>query len=261
VKTDGATGGAAGALRSVWSEVGGLRWHALAAPRPHGTGPRQIVLVHGLGVSSRYMRPAAERLARSVGVSAPDLPGFGRSAKPGHALDVHELADALARWMDANRVERPTLVGHSFGCHVVVDLAARRPERVARVVLAAPMADPRSRTATRQVIRLLADAAREPVSLVPLAAADYLRAGLVRAARTLRFALRYELEDVLPRVRAPARVVRGERDPLVPHWWAREVARLLPAGELTTISGAAHAINYSRPDEFARLVLDFHGRE
>ena len=207
------------------------------------------------------MRPAAERLARDVGVSAPDLPGSGRSAKPGQALDVRQLADALARWMELNGVERPTLVGHSFGCHVVVDLAARRPGAVSRVVLAAPMADPRARTATRQILRLLIDAPREPVSLVPLAAADYLRAGLLRAARTLRFALLYELEDVLPSVRAPALVVRGARDPLVPHWWAREVARLLPAGGLSTLEGAAHAFNYSRPEEFARLVLDFHGRE
>lgn len=207
------------------------------------------------------MRPAAERLARSVAVSAPDLPGSGRSEQPAHALDVRELADALARWMEVNGVARPTLVGHSFGCHVVVDLAARRPEAVARVVLAAPMADPRARTFPRQIARLLLDAPREPLSLVPVAAADYLRGGLVRAARTLRFALDYELEDVLPAVRAPALVVRGSRDPLVPGWWAREVARLLPAGELFTIEGAAHAFNYSRPEEFARLVLDFHGRE
>lgn len=207
------------------------------------------------------MRPAAERLARSVAVSAPDLPGFGRSAQPAHALDVRELSDALARWMELNRVVRPTLVGHSFGCHVVADLAARRPDAVARVVLAAPMADPRARTFPRQIIRLLLDAPREPPSLVFVVAADYLRAGLVRAARTLRFALGYELEDVLPDVRVPALVVRGSRDPLVPGWWAREVARLLPAGELFTMEGAAHAFNYSRPEEFARLVLDLHGRE
>ena len=207
------------------------------------------------------MRPAAERLARHAAVFAPDLPGFGRSAKPERALDVRELADALSRWMDASGIERPTLVGHSFGCHVVADLAARRPEAVSRVVLAAPMADPRSRTAARQIARLLIDAPREPLSLVAVVTSDYLRAGLVRAARTLRFALRYDLEDVLPRVSAPGLVVRGARDPLVPRWWAREAARLLPAGELRTVEGAAHAFNYSRPDEFARLVLDFHARE
>lgn len=207
------------------------------------------------------MRRAAGLIARDATVFAPDLPGFGRSAKPERALDVRELSDALARWMESNRVELPTLVGHSFGCHVAVDLAARRPEKVSRLVLAAPMADPRSRAPARQIARLLLDATREPLSLVPIAASDYLRAGLVRAARTLRFALRYELEDVLPRVAAPALVVCGARDPLVPGWWAREVARLLPAGELLTVEGAAHAFNYSRPGEFARLVLDFHGRQ
>ena len=261
MRNDGATPAPAGDLVSVWSEVDGLRWHALAAPGSPDTRTRRIVLVHGLGVSSRYMRPAAERLARAARVYVPDLPGFGLSAKPEHALDVSELADALARWMELSGIERPTLVGHSFGCHVVVALTSTHPEKISRVVLAAPMADPRSRTAARQITRLLLDATREPLSLVPLAAADYLRAGLIRAARTLRFALRYELEDVLPSVSAPALVVRGGRDPLVPHWWAREVARRVPAGELITVEGAAHAVNYSHPDEFARLVLDLHDRE
>lgn len=247
-------------LSSVWSEVDGLRWHALAAPGPAGMGRRHVVLVHGLGVSSRYMRPAAEKIARRAAVSAPDLPGFGRSAKPERALDVPELADALSRWMESNHIKRPTLVGHSFGCHVVADLALRRPGQVARIVLAAPMADPRARTALRQIARLLLDAPREPLSLIPVAAGDYLRAGFIRAARTLRFALRYELEDVLPRVVTPALVVGGGRDPLVPHWWAREASRLLPAGELFTLREAAHAFNYSMPAELARLVLEFDGR-
>ena len=237
MKNEDATAAPPGILRSVWSEVDGLRWHSLAAPGPPGTRPRPIVLVHGLGVSSRYMRPAAERLAQSVPVYAPDLPGFGRSAKPERALDVRGLADALARWMELSGIGWPTLVGHSFGCHVVADLAARQPDAISRVVLAAPMADPRSRTAARQLARLLLDAAREPLSLIPLAASDYLRAGLIRAARTLRFALRYRLEDVLPGAPAPALVVRGERDPVVPHWWAREVAWRLPTGELFTVEG------------------------
>jgi pimeloyl-ACP methyl ester carboxylesterase len=259
VREGDAAGARVGSLSSVWSEVHGLRWHALAAPGPPDVPLRHIVLVHGLGVSSRYMRPAAEILAQTVCVSAPDLPGFGRSAKPARALDVPELADTLSRWLDSNRIGRPTLVGHSFGCHVVADLALRRPELIERIVLAAPMADPRARTVPRQIARLLLDATREPLSLIPLAAGDYLRAGFIRAARTLRFALRYELEDVLPRVRVPALVLGGGRDPLVPYWWAREASRLLPAGELFALRGAAHAFNYSAPAEFAHLVLKFAG--
>jgi pimeloyl-ACP methyl ester carboxylesterase len=62
-----------------------------------------VVLVHGIGVSSRYMTPIAIELAATCKVYAPDLPGFGLSAKPSRILDVPALADALAAWMRALR--------------------------------------------------------------------------------------------------------------------------------------------------------------
>lgn len=55
-----------------------------------------VALVHGLGLSGRYMLPTARHLAPHFPVYVPDLPGFGDSSKPAKALDVPALADALA---------------------------------------------------------------------------------------------------------------------------------------------------------------------
>ena len=52
----------------------------------------------------------------------------------------------------------------------------------------------------------------------------------------------------------PTLVVRGERDPIVPQYWAEEVARILPRGRLAVVPEAGHALNYSRPHDLARLV-------
>lgn len=242
----------------MWVEAGGLRLHALAATgagrEPSG---EPLVLVHGLGVSSRYMRRAVVELAPHFDVYAPDLPGCGRSERPARAPGVTELADALAAWMTAAGVERAALVGHSLGCQVVVDLAVRRPARVTRVVLAAPTGDPQRRSVLGQFGRLLLNALREPPSLVPLVVADYLRAGLVRGARTLAASMRERVEEKLPRVSAPALVVHGARDPIVSRRWAEEAARLLPHGRLAVIEGAAHALNYNSPEQFARVVREF----
>jgi alpha/beta hydrolase fold len=70
-----------------------------------------VVLVHGLVVASDYMLPTAERLAVHFPVYAPDLPGFGRSAKPPRAFDIIELADALAAWIRRSRAWASCLVG------------------------------------------------------------------------------------------------------------------------------------------------------
>jgi pimeloyl-ACP methyl ester carboxylesterase len=89
-----------------------------------------VVLVHGLVVASDYMLPTAERLAVHFPVYAPDLPGFGRSAKPSRAFDIIELADVLAAWIRALGLGRAVLLANSFGCQVVAECAVRHPDVV-----------------------------------------------------------------------------------------------------------------------------------
>jgi 2-hydroxy-6-oxonona-2,4-dienedioate hydrolase len=63
-------------LKSVWTRVGELRMHALAAAHPPESAAA-VVLVHGIVISSRYMVPTADRLAQLCRVYAVDLPGYG----------------------------------------------------------------------------------------------------------------------------------------------------------------------------------------
>src|SRR3712207_3371027 len=202
--------------------------HARVPVDPTPAGAPVVFLVHGLGVSSRYMAPPARRLAPAYRVYAPDLPGFGRSAKPPHVLTIAELADALAGWMDAVGIDRAALLGNSLGCQIIVDFALRHPERISRAVLVGPTMDRRARTALRQFWRLVLDTPREAPSQPLIVVRCYLQAGLRRAWRTLQYGLADPIEEKLPRVRVPTLVVRGARDPIVPHGWAEEVARLLP---------------------------------
>lgn len=216
-----------------------------------------IVLVHGLGVSSRYLMPTAELLSAHARVYAPDLPGFGLSDKTRRALTISELADALAAWMKANELEHAIMLGNSLGAQIIVDFAMRYPEHVERAVLVAPTIDPRARQFMRQLLRLMIDVLREPFSLYPIAAGDYLRAGLARGARTLKHALVDKIEDKLPLMHAPTLVVRGGRDPIVPQQWVEDATALLPSARLVVIPRAAHAVNYNSPVELAREVLRF----
>lgn len=66
-------------------------------------------------------------LASTVEVYAVDLPGFGLTDKPAEPLDVAGLADALAAWIRAAGLERPTLLANSVGCQIAVDCAVRHP--------------------------------------------------------------------------------------------------------------------------------------
>ena len=241
---------------SRFLQVGGLKVHVRVAAGPPAGG-RPLVLVHGLGVSSRYMVQLAGILGAGRPVYAPDIPGFGRSEKPPRALDVHGQAEFLAAWMPAAGLDRAAFFGHSLGSQVVADLACHHPRLVERLILAAPTIDDAERSVSRELLRLLRDVPREPLSLGPIVVADYLRAGLGRTLRTLRYALADRMEERLPALAMPALVTRGRRDPVVSEPWTEKVCRLLPQGRLAVLPRAAHALQFSFPRELAALLTPF----
>lgn len=216
-----------------------------------------MVLVHGYGVSSRYMVPIARRLAAERPVYAPDLPGHGRSEDPGRTLTVPELASVLHEWMAAAGLDRVALLGNSMGCQIAVELTLRHPERVDRLILVGPTVDPGARTFRRQFPRFVRTAFAERPSLLFWVAWDYLRAGPGRILREMDVAFADRIEDKLPLISKPSLVLRGERDAIVPQRWAEAVARGLGAGGVEVIRGAGHALNYSAADELMRRIRPF----
>lgn len=243
-------------LKGFWTPLDGQRVFARVSSG-HSLEPRTpFVLVHGLGVSSRYMVPTARRLAGYAPVYAPDLPGFGKSSHPSHALSVAELADVLVRWMRAVGIDRAALLGNSMGCQIIAHVAVAHPEMVERVIFVGPTMDDDAGALTL-VGRLLLDVLRELRRSLPLFVVDYLRAGLLRTVTTYRHALRDDTLRLYARMRQPTLVVRGERDPIAPQAWARRLTDLLPHGRLAVVPGAAHAVNYFAPEELTRLIRDF----
>lgn len=216
-----------------------------------------VVLVHGLSVSSGYMMPTAVRLAPYYHVYLPDLPGFGRSAKPPHILNVAELSDALAAWMQTMKLPSATLVGNSVGCQIIVNFALRHPECIERAILVSPTMDPKARTIHQEAGRLLLDTPCEPLHFLPVLLREYALAGIPRTIRTLQYAFEDPMEQHLPHVHVPTLVVRGSRDPIVPQDWVEKVNRLLPNSQLVVVQGAGHAVNFNSPDRLVCLVRSF----
>jgi pimeloyl-ACP methyl ester carboxylesterase len=246
-------------LRSLWWKVDGLPMHARVAndaPRPAAP---PVVLVHGLGVSGAYFVPAAQLLAADFAVYVPDLPGHGLSATPAAPPDIAGLARALIAWMDGADIGRASLVGHSMGCQIVVEAALRHPERIARLVLIAPVTDPAARSIPQQLGHLVESSIFERLALVPQVIKDYLRVG-TRIIPELRSTLSYPIETKLPEVRAPVMLIRGERDSIAPQAWVDEAARLLRA-PVHVIPRWSHAVHYSAPAEVVAAMRPFlaHG--
>ncbi|MCZ1014692.1 alpha/beta fold hydrolase [Streptomyces noursei] len=219
-------------------------------------------MMHGLGLSGRYLSPVARQLAAAGRtVVVPDLPGSVRSRFAVRSMpDIPELAAALGRWHTAAGLGRCAVVAHSVGCQVSTAFAARHPELVSRMVLIGPALDPSAPCLWRQLGRLLADASHEPVPLVSMAVADYLVTGPVRFLIGFRRALgdaEGPYRQRLSEMDVPTLVIRGSGDTLAPMEWTRYAASLLPRGRVAVVHGAAHAAHFSAPESVAALIEDF----
>ncbi|HET6231111.1 MAG TPA: alpha/beta hydrolase [Longimicrobiaceae bacterium] len=240
---------------SATKRVRAGRWNVRY--REAGEGP-PLVLVHGLGVSCDYWwRNGPALAAAGFRVLAPDLPGFGRTDGPAWGLTVPDQAEAVDCWAREMGIGPAAYAGHSLSCQAVVHLAAERPERVSALVLASPTGDRRSWRMTRELLSFAADVPRESWRLIPIVAQAYLRTNPLRYWRTWHSAGDDDPFLALPSVRAPALVVVGERDPVVPVDFARALADGLRDGRLVTIPSGAHAVIFGTADAFNREVVAF----
>ncbi|MCC6790387.1 MAG: alpha/beta hydrolase, partial [Thermomicrobiales bacterium] len=100
------------------------------------------------------------------------------------------------------------------------------------------------------------DGLREPPRLTALVLRDYLRAGLGRSVSTLRAMNAHPMPARLQSLSIPSLLVVGDRDPVVPRAWAREVIERLPRGRIVVIDDGTHGIQYAEPDALAGAIRD-----
>jgi pimeloyl-ACP methyl ester carboxylesterase len=186
----------------------------------------------------------------------PDLPGYGRSEIPDHVLDIPALAVALVAVLDALDIDQAVLVGNSMGCPIGLEVAHTTPERVHRLVLVSPAGGVHNRPLVRALGQLARDGIRESPRMLPVAVPDYVRFGPLNGLRLFRELTHYPSLERLLRTPVPTLAVLGVRDPLMASpARVREVVRLSPAHlTVALIDKAAHAVNFSHPEELAGTI-------
>lgn len=238
-----------------------------------GSGP-PLVLLHSVGDSSATWDPVLAALARRHLVVAPDLPGHGMSdPSPDSAGAVHDLLLALG-------IDRATVLGHSLGGAVALQLAQRSPDLVERLVLvggAMPASTPLLRILTLPGAVVALTMLAVPSVRLPVGAAAMLlrvlgtrlgadAAGLLRMVdarpdvaafvATLRAALGAQAAGPLPCDR-PTLLMWGERDAVVPVAHARRAHADMPGSRLELLAGAGHFPFQTDPVRFVARLVDF----
>jgi pimeloyl-ACP methyl ester carboxylesterase len=266
---------AAGDTRLTTNERLPVFWRS--AP-PCNADVAPALYLHGVPTSSDDWLPF---LQRSGGI-APDLPGFGRSGKPGYLrFTIDEYALFIERFLDGLEVERVRLLVHDWGA-VGLAFAQRHPERVERLVItnAVPLLPGYRwhRTAriwrtpvlgelamgatTRRVLKLSTRESNVTPGPLPDAWIDSVLAhfdqgtqrAILRLYRSSPSDVLASAGERLSRLEMPALVVWGTRDPYIPTRFATESARALPNSELVELEDAGHWWWLDRPDAIERVA-------
>jgi pimeloyl-ACP methyl ester carboxylesterase len=242
-----------------------------------GKGPA-LVLIPGTFADRRTWSRVIGRLSARFGCLLFDPRGTNETPDPGTPFTADDLASDVSAAMDAAKIERAHLVGHSLGAAVAVVLAARDPGRVRRLVACSPAAAPDAfLAAVFDVWTALADS-KLPDHAVHLGlllnafGRGAFENGTVRAIvdemdrhpmarptirRYIECDRRVDLNPVMRSVDASTLVTVGSQDALTGVDQARTVAAAIPGARLEVIDGAGHGPHLETPMTFARIVTSF----
>lgn len=225
---------------AIADHVDGISWRA------SGRNPR-VVLLHGLGIGSRYFRRLAAALSkRGIDAVAPDLPGIGSSTEV-EEMDMDVLARRVIEWARAAGVEGLVWVAHSTGCQLLDRVVRLGHPAIRSSVHVSPVWTRRRLPWLRLPLLLAWDALREPRSLIAEAIRAYWDAGLLRIVRHASVVAK---ELAREPVTSSALAVIGSRDALVDRERLAEVR--MPIVEIE----GAHGLVWSNPEGVADAIAE-----
>ena len=253
-----------------------------------------VVLVHGLSSTMGYWRYQVQALVESGRrVLALDLPGFGASDKPDAPYTPRWYSEVVLEWLEVQGLGPIPLAGHSMGGQVALHLVLQAPERISRLVLAAPagvetfspaaatwMRDywhaTRALEATPEEVRAnftaLAfnrvddDVLRLLDERVRLQRHPCYRDVSRAVSRCVRGMLDQPVAARLREISVPTLFIWGNRDRMIPNpvfnpgptrAIAERGAAAIPGSRLVVLPGAGHMVMHDDPRGFNSALIGF----
>ncbi len=260
-----------------------------------GNGKETILFIHGLGGTRQHWQQTLPALSSNYRVLAVDLPGYGDSRLQKVPQDsmLHYFSASLLALMDSLSIPEAHLVGHSMGGQIAMLFALEHPERVQKLVLAAPAGIETFTEAEGQGLRAFAantypqkpseaqirqnyalnfyqkpEAAegliQERLALNESAYFPTYANVLIKAVNGM---LDTPVASRLAELQAPVLLIFGKEDRLIPNRYlhpnlttealAQQAQQTLPKSQLLMLPNAGHLLMFEQPDAFNQALKDF----
>jgi pimeloyl-ACP methyl ester carboxylesterase len=234
---------------------------------------RTVVFIHGAGLDHSWFGLQSRYFGyHGFNVLALDLPGHGKSAGPA-LKSVPEMADWVIKVLDATKIQRANLVGHSMGTLISLDGAARYPQRVERIALIAtayPMkvgeafldAAKRNSYDAFDMSTIWGHAPQVPLGGNPNPGMWMYGDTQARLERLAPGVLHADLKACndyafAGDVKCPVLFILGKRDVMTPPRAAKGLQEKIPAAKTVVIGFSGHSLMAEAPDATLDALIDF----
>lgn len=230
---------------------------------------RPLILMHGWGCDHNTVRSIAATAAQTHTVYNIDFPGFGGSQEPPEVWGVELYTRLIEDLVRKEGLERPVLIGHSFGGRVSILYASRNEVDKVVLVDAAGIKPKRSLKYYLKVYSFKAgkrfwelllgkEKAQERVDRMRAkrGSSDYAGASPMMR-RILSKVVNEDLTDRLPLISAPTLLIWGENDTATPIADAKKMSRLIPGSGLVSFPGCGHYSFLDNPIQFRAVLSSF----
>jgi len=230
-----------------------------------------LLLLHGWGVDAASFAPVAEYLRKGFAVYAVDFPGFGASTAPAEVWGVSQYANLIENFCGQLKIDKPLVIGHSFGGRVAIMLGARGLPLKMVLVDSAGILPKRgldyyakvySYKAGKRIFSLpgLGKFKKKYINKNNAGSSDYKAAqGIMK--QVFVKVVNQDLKEFLPKITTSALLVWGDADTATPLADGQLMEKLIPDAGLVVFPGAGHYSYLERLPQFLAVLDSFFAKE
>ena len=225
----------------------------------YGSGEKNIVLLHGWGQNIEMMKPVGDRLNGNRIVIV-DLPGYGLSTEPDYVWTVYDYVECIKELLDSLKIEKPILIGHSFGGKISLVYASKYD--VEKLILfGSPYKKGIEKLSLK--IRILKKVKKVPLlnklegfAKKHMGSTDYRNASEMMR-KILVNTVNLDITEDVKKIKCPTLIVWGTLDKAVPVEDAYELEKLIPDAGVVIYEGCTHYAYLERLNQVVNVIKVF----
>ncbi len=221
-----------------------------------------IVFLHGWGQNIDMIKPLANYLQDQYKIIIIDLPGHGQSEEPSFPWTIFDYQEVIKETLDYLKINKPTLVGHSFGGKISL-LYASNYEVNNLIVLGSPFKASEKKVSL--FIKILKKVKHLPIinkfeeSIKKrIGSSDYREASPIMR-QILVDTINLDIRQQVKLIKCPTLIIWGDLDKEVPVNHARELEKLIPNAGLVILKGGTHYAYLEKPLQVANMIKSLLG--